>query len=284
MSIGIYIRVASGVGGTIYASNETRSWSTTKSTKQGNSDFPNTGQTKFTATAASGYKFDHFSLYSADNLYANAPNWIWDDKENPMWFSDSLLESGGSYLVEAVFTKAKTYHTVTVRFYKDGTYYDYNSYDIEEGGNFYVGSYVDCPDGYALNYVYYGGNQYAYYPTFTIKNSITIYVYFKSRPSNWSWTSTIATGCAINISAFEWNAFTSKINAFRSYLGLSSYSFTTVYSGDAITTTICNQAHTAVSEMSGYQSTYSMPSAVTSVASLPASFFNGLKNVMNAIQ
>lgn len=100
------------------------------------------------------------------------------------------------------------------------------------------------------------------------------------RPNDWSWWSTIRSGAAIAITASEWNAFTTRINEFREYTGLSSYSFTTVSSGTPISYWIVNQARTAISEISGHGS---LPSAAVSGGKIYASFFNSLASALNSI-
>lgn len=100
------------------------------------------------------------------------------------------------------------------------------------------------------------------------------------RPSNWYWTSTVSSGAKIALSATEWNNFCTRINAFRSYKNLSNYSFTTVYSGTAISAAIVNQARTAISGISGHGT---LPTAAVQGGAVTASFFNGLQNALNAV-
>lgn len=101
-----------------------------------------------------------------------------------------------------------------------------------------------------------------------------------TRPDDWSWDSTIESGSAITITAVEWNNFCARINEFREYAGLSSYSFTTVRSGTTISATIVNQARTAISEISGHGT---LPSAAVSGGVINASFFNTLVSALNSI-
>lgn len=82
-----------------------------------------------------------------------------------------------------------------------------------------------------------------------------------TRPSNWTWTSlvssratnpnTIYTGVIpLNlVNASEWNNFTTRINAFRSYKGLTAYSFSSVGPGSPFTPAIYNQAVNAILPM-----------------------------------
>ena len=101
-----------------------------------------------------------------------------------------------------------------------------------------------------------------------------------TRPANWSWTSTIEKGKPIKITAVEWNDFCTRINKFRTYKGLATYNFTTVSNGTPISATIVNQAHTAINGITGHGT---LPSTAVSGGEITASFFNTLKNALNAI-
>lgn len=81
-----------------------------------------------------------------------------------------------------------------------------------------------------------------------------------SRPADWAWQTNIRQGASVPlhtsgvlapITANEWNLFCSRINAFRSYTGLSAYSFTTVSRGTRITASILNQAKNAIGAIPG---------------------------------
>lgn len=122
-------------------------------------------------------------------------------------------------------------------------------------------------------YMYQNGTQIDYYPFKTLAASV-------SRPSDWAWYSAIVSGGAVGLSALEWNDFCARINEFRVYAGLSEYSFTVVSKGTAISASICNQARTAISAISGHGT---LPSAAVSGGPMYASFFNGLKDALNAI-
>ena len=101
-----------------------------------------------------------------------------------------------------------------------------------------------------------------------------------ARPTNWSWLSTIEKGKPIMITAVEWNDFCTCINKFRTYKGLTTYNFTTVSNGTPISATIVNQAHTAINSITGHGT---LPSTAVSGGAITASFFNTLKNALNAI-
>lgn len=101
----------------------------------------------------------------------------------------------------------------------------------------------------------------------------------KPRPDNWSWYSSIYSGDSIGLSALEWNDFTTRINDFRAYKGLSKYSFTRVSRGMNISASIMNEAVAAIKAMNS-----SVPNNVYSGNNISASFFNNLKNALNNIK
>jgi len=115
---------------------------------------------------------------------------------------------------------------------------------------------------------------------------------FTSRPSNWEWTTSIVQGGNIYqtdlsnrifyiITASEWNNFTSKINAFRIYKGLSNYNFTTVVSGTTMTKEIINEAITAITAITGR--TINPPTTlVTGDVINKASLYTGLRDSLNS--
>ena len=105
------------------------------------------------------------------------------------------------------------------------------------------------------------GEQYAINDhTYKIKNIHTLYGYAQAangdyypagsgtittlaiRPSNFSWTYAKTSGGNFNLTAAEWNSFTSSINLFRVYKNLGNYTFTSAVSGNNFTATIFNQA------------------------------------------
>lgn len=100
------------------------------------------------------------------------------------------------------------------------------------------------------------------------------------RPSDWAWTSTVSSGSPISLSAAEWNGFCTRINAFRSYMGLDDYSFTAAQSGTAISAAIVNQARSAISGIGGHGT---LPSAAMQGGAITASFFHGLRDALNAV-
>jgi hypothetical protein len=139
-------------------------------------------------------------------------------------------------------------------------------------------------------FVFYGFAQVAsdgrYYPAGS--DSVNI------RPYNWAWDSTVVTGGSVPtvysgsgllyrakyLTATEWNDFTERINDFREYKGLSSYSFTTVFSDEPMVYTQGNEARSAISAMSPPTP---VPSAIISNSGMTSAFVNGLKNSLNSI-
>jgi hypothetical protein len=113
-----------------------------------------------------------------------------------------------------------------------------------------------------------------------------------TRPQNWAWEYTIVSGGSVysvvgkkvNIMrAAHWNDFTTRINQFRAYKGLSPYSFTQVTSstsGSAVVSAI-NQAINAINDMLPVGSKMSTITASNKVA---ASIFINLRDKLNSIQ
>ncbi len=102
----------------------------------------------------------------------------------------------------------------------------------------------------------------------------------KPRPNNWFWQSVVQSGATISLSAGEWNAFCSRINAFREYAGLSAYYFTTVYRGLPISASIVNQARDAIAAVN---SARGVPARVYSGDTISAAFFQSLQSALNSI-
>jgi hypothetical protein len=100
-----------------------------------------------------------------------------------------------------------------------------------------------------------------------------------SRPSTFSWTTAKTVGGTFNLTAIEWNRLTSKINEFRAYKGLSSYSFTTVSAGNIFTAAIFTQARNAIAAMS----TSGLPGTKSTGDYVNASDLNALRDTLNAI-
>lgn len=101
------------------------------------------------------------------------------------------------------------------------------------------------------------------------------------RPDNWGWWSEKTPLKAVKIRANEWNHFTACINNFRVYKGKNSYSFTTVYPGDAISASICMEAYAAIYEIADADD---MPGMPFNGYPMKASFFNDLRDALNNVE
>lgn len=107
------------------------------------------------------------------------------------------------------------------------------------------------------------------------------------RPSNWTGFNSCRTGNAYGfylgypapVTASSWNNFTSRINDFRDYKGLSDYNFTTVSSGYTVTDQLLGQAVTAINAMSPPTSP---PSGIVSGNEIQEQFYE-LQQSLNSI-
>ncbi len=163
----------------------------------------------------------------------------------------------------------------------------------------------DYIDGYSNSSVTFTGltagatyNFYAksrYTPSSLIESvsfSNTLTIVTTARPTNWTWSYTIASGSPVystvgkkvNImTATEWNLFTTRINLFRNYvLGSGNeYGFSTTNSGSIHTTSETmlriNEAIIAINGCGFSQST------LTSSSSLAASIFTTMKSNLDSI-
>lgn len=117
----------------------------------------------------------------------------------------------------------------------------------------------------------------------------TIVTTLSDRPNNWQWLYNIYSGgpfyaqngkIAYLMPAYHWNDFTNKINEFRHYKGLSSYNFTTVYSEQSVTSSIINQAISAINDMlpSGSKIPF-----ISSGSEVKASIFIDMRNKLNSL-
>lgn len=99
-----------------------------------------------------------------------------------------------------------------------------------------------------------------------------------ARPSNFSWTTAKVSGQNFNLTASEWNSFTSRILEFRTYKGLGSYSFTSAVSGNTFTAVMFNQARNSIYDMNT-----SVMGTVSAGQDVLASYLNDLVSSLNAI-
>ena len=108
------------------------------------------------------------------------------------------------------------------------------------------------------------------------------------RPNDWVWTSPVEQNLQVSylndnpyyLTAEEWNNFTTRINLFRAYKGLSAATFTTAVKGQQMMAAQANEAINAISAMSP---SVAVPSAVTSNSPITAQFINGLANSLNSL-
>lgn len=96
----------------------------------------------------------------------------------------------------------------------------------------------------------------------TVTKSATSYTYVRTleggnfpvtytiqRPANWTWYTPKARNSEFNITAVEWNAFTTRINQFREFKALDNYAFTPAVSGQAFNFYQFNEARAAINAM-----------------------------------
>lgn len=102
----------------------------------------------------------------------------------------------------------------------------------------------------------------------------------RGRPTDWWWRSDVESEAEINISASEWNDFCKRINEFREYVNVGTYDLEIVSSGDYITASIVNKARSAIDGATGHGT---LPSRAYAESYIYASFFNQLKDALNAI-
>lgn len=102
--------------------------------------------------------------------------------------------------------------------------------------------------------------------------------YGVTRPSNFSWTYPKVQNQEINITAYEWAEFTTRINRFRYWKGLTPYSFSGVSVNTEIYASVVNEAVYAMSAM-----TSNTPFIVNTGDLITAYFFNSLVSSLNSI-
>jgi hypothetical protein len=118
----------------------------------------------------------------------------------------------------------------------------------------------------------------------------SITAYTSTRPNNFAWTYAKVSGANFLLTKDEWNSFTSKINEFRQYKGLSNYSFTTAVTGTNFMASMFRQARSAILEMNPPTTPPSSKVGVSEVANLSdaddilASDLNLIVSSLNSIQ
>lgn len=118
---------------------------------------------------------------------------------------------------------------------------------------------------------YYSPSPSSWGAWLTIKNEM-------ARPLNWTWHTSKASGQPFNVTAAEWNQFTTKINDFREYESLSRYSFSNAIRGQPFYFNMFNEARAAINEMRA-----TGLGTVTRGNPIYASHLNTLMNTLNAI-
>lgn len=199
--------------------------------------------------------------------FDNGFSWQITDLSSP--FNSSSYESAG--ITKYQFTKEATSISGIVSSIdatSSRTQYSTPEIDVEYSSGTYT-FWAWCK---ALNGTYYPAGS----ATVIVTNSLS-----GVRPDDWEWTSKIEQDAPIAITAIEWNNFTSRINAFRIYKGLSNYSFTTAYGGETkISASIVNEARIAINAIDG---SGEVPDKVEPGDTIYASFFIGLADALNNI-
>lgn len=97
--------------------------------------------------------------------------------------------------------------------------------------------------------------------------------------ANFEWTFPKVSGGEFNLTAEEWNDFTERINAFRSYKGLAAYPLTKVSAGQNVSASVCNDARYAIR---GLSTLVPIPGVVSNKDIITAAYFNSLVQSLNS--
>ena len=135
-----------------------------------------------------------------------------------------------------------------------------------------------------------------------VKSGTTYYIFFKAlsrtaeagyttlkvsavksesvKPDAFAWTYDKIKGEEFNLTAEEWNTFTARINAFRTYWKMDAYAFTTAIKKENFTADMYNEARLAIQDKDGYGDYI-----LTAVKGQPvtADMMNGIVSELNAI-
>ena len=215
------------------------------SSKYGSWEFGYTATTSpaqptFTTSSRNGVITVNYSLADSSNVSYVYIN-LYDSTNSTVLQQKTFTTASGSF----------SYNKVA-----DGRYY------IRAQSVFvYGGSYLYCVDDSGT--------------TYTLTKSITV----SSKPTSFSWTYAKNSGSDFNLKATEWNSFTSKINEFRDWKGLSDYSFTTAVKGNAFTAAMFNQAVTAINAMYSNNPL----SSVSKGSTVTAYILNNIVSVLNNV-
>lgn len=215
------------------------------SSKYGSWEFGYTATTSpaqptFTTSSRNGVITVNYSLADSSNVSYVYIN-LYDSTNSTVLQQKTFTTASGSF----------SYNKVA-----DGRYY------IRAQSVFvYGGSYLYCVDDSGT--------------TYTLTKSITV----SSKPASFSWTYAKNSGSDFNLKATEWNSFTSKINEFRDWKGLSDYSFTTAVKGNTFTAAMFNQAVTAINAMYSNNPL----SSVSKGSTVTAYILNNIVSVLNNV-
>lgn len=99
-----------------------------------------------------------------------------------------------------------------------------------------------------------------------------------NRPQNWQWYTPKVSGQWFYVSASEWNAFCSRINEFRRYKGLHTYTFSMAISESRAYAHQINEAISAIDPM-----VHTSPTMVTKGGTAYAYTMNQLRDSLNSI-
>lgn len=219
-----------------------------------------------------------FTYYGGQDIYIRAVGTSsgsgGDDTTTSWTRITGTIGSISSTAQETILMSPMTIYRYRVSFASSGTATFYTFGDVDTYG--YLGtttgwdsstgkptSYLTLNDdasssdrNFSISYnVTAGTSYYIWVRGYSSSASGTTYLFIippASRPTNFSWTYAKTQGQAFNLTAAEWNSFTSKINEFRRYKGLSDYSFTYAYKGNTFTAAMYNQARRAIQAVDGY--------------------------------
>lgn len=123
-----------------------------------------------------------------------------------------------------------------------------------------------------------------YRSTITTSVDVVLYaIWGRSRPSDWSWESTVSKGSAIRMTAAEFNRFIDRIYEFAAYRGASlsgSAGSYYVTKGSDMLASEVNAVRALINAMSPPTAP---PGPVSSDSTITAAFFNGLRDSLNSI-
>lgn len=162
-------------------------------------------------------------------------------------------------LYEVEDEKTSSSITVALSDYSDFRYFKYSIKSVKTGeivgeSGSYIRSTSYTFTGLEPNTSYYVFCNYSNYTSGSDDPTleITVITDKSARPADFEWTYSKTKGGAFNLTAMEWNSFTTRVNEFRVYKGLTNYSFTKAYTGDTFTASMYTQARTAIQAIDGY--------------------------------